>query len=236
MDPNTSSVWEACWDENSDQFYYWNVITGETTWDHPGTDQPSEDSNRELQRTNAIHTDDGVSPTSHSAYITDDITHPERVVISRYDCTESEDCASTSFVAEHEPSHSKHKKISTPYHGDQYGHPYVDVKNNSIQDTYTQDAKYIAVGTFNARTGRFQAPGSTASVLDFTPQERAFRQMGHYFDYDAWNDQQNMAHTSDTSAMGTSRKSKGKLSRKDIEKLKARRAEAKRKKQRWLFD
>lgn len=29
------TVWEACWDENSKNYYYWNTETDEVTWDNP---------------------------------------------------------------------------------------------------------------------------------------------------------------------------------------------------------
>ncbi|KAJ8662840.1 hypothetical protein O0I10_001016 [Lichtheimia ornata] len=32
---NASNVWTAAWDENSQAYYWWNMMTYETTWDNP---------------------------------------------------------------------------------------------------------------------------------------------------------------------------------------------------------
>ncbi|CDH54087.1 hypothetical protein RO3G_09719 [Lichtheimia corymbifera JMRC:FSU:9682] len=35
QESNASNVWTAAWDENSQAYYWWNMMTYETTWDNP---------------------------------------------------------------------------------------------------------------------------------------------------------------------------------------------------------
>ncbi|ORX47083.1 hypothetical protein BCR36DRAFT_405438 [Piromyces finnis] len=50
-----NSVWEACWDENTKNYYYWNTETDEVTWDNPfeGNEDKVETKNNEKKSDDA---------------------------------------------------------------------------------------------------------------------------------------------------------------------------------------
>ncbi|KAJ3414038.1 hypothetical protein HDV05_007163 [Chytridiales sp. JEL 0842] len=83
---------------------------------------------------------------------------------------------------------------------------------------------YTLAATFNSRTGRFQ-PAATLSS-NFTPAQKAHRQMSYYFDVDKYQEERNM----EKMMSGTKTKEGGvkkKLTRKELEMYKAKAKEKK---------
>lgn len=56
---DASNVWTAAWDENSQAYYWWNMVTYETTWENPYDKKPVEQVSS-----------DTASPTAQHAYPT----------------------------------------------------------------------------------------------------------------------------------------------------------------------
>ncbi|KAI9145396.1 hypothetical protein BKA69DRAFT_1051226 [Paraphysoderma sedebokerense] len=141
------------------------------------------------------------------------------------DTTSSTDVATDNTTANTEAStETASTNPSTTYDYSNYSYPYPTTSTSSTADSYVMSAN------FNSRSGKFQSETysmdpSSGSVDHFTAQAKAMRQMSHFFDYDGYLEQRNM----DKVSGGDGSRKKKKLTKKEIEKFKAKREEKKRK-------
>ncbi|KAI8970088.1 hypothetical protein BDF20DRAFT_889231 [Mycotypha africana] len=233
-------LWAPVWDPNAQAYYWWNMETNQTTWINP-EEEMAVTTSTETPDTTAAATERQTTeeaeaipeqPQSNDAHNPLDflLDRIDNVVKKKLDGTQDKDSSASAIddITASTPSLST-SDYSQYYYSQNPSSSYDSYYNTSSADPYTIQAH------FDPRTGRFK---SEIDVTRHNPENlsienRAKRQMQHYFDVDQYTEQVNAQRQ----MIAEGRVSKKKqLTRKEIEHFKKMKKEKKSRKAReWLL-
>lgn len=204
QEQETTSLWTPVWDDNAEAYYWWNTETNETTWIDPAS------------KDNDQHTAATDLPANASNPLDFLLDRIDKVVKKKLDNGEQVDPA------------------DLPGESLRYGSNYYNSCHQQME-AEGEEAAYTATAQFNARTGRFTTAQDATRLNpeNLTIENRAKRQMQHYFDVDSYTEQRNQQlATVEDGRVGK----KKQLTRKEVEYFKKMKKEKKSKKAReWLM-
>ncbi|CAO3635012.1 unnamed protein product [Cunninghamella echinulata] len=220
------AAWTQAWDDNSQAYYWWNTITYESSWEDPNgtstvavsTEDPTitsvtDDENNNNNNDTTTTTQEELNPYEAIANTELDsvLDTIDREVKAKLD---GKNTTTTTTNNAHSYNSSLSPSSSLNYNYNYY---------NTQQHQYGTMDPYRFQAHFNTKTGRFQTDSDTEQ---YTMESRAKRQMDHYFDSDAYQEQRNQQ---------LHRGQKRPLSKKDVERFKQAKKEKKINKMRgWL--
>ncbi|KAI5799202.1 hypothetical protein DFH27DRAFT_87478 [Peziza echinospora] len=201
--------WQAIWDDLHQAYYFYNAITGQSTWTNPRVPEATV---APVAPVTGIAVDSGVAPgvvPTEGLYATSTLEPPPE--------------GATGDVVPYtgEPGSEEAGYEPTYY---QLAHGITDPTALTAEDIANT---YASTGTFNRFTGKWQANKGPEQHND---ENKTRRQMEFYFDVDA------AANSHDGRSLKAERQMK-KLSKKELKAFREKRKEKKEQKRRaWLKD
>ena len=153
--------WQPVWDDGSQAYYFYNRLTGITTWANPRVPESTA-----TTTTTAMAAAPGVVVVV--------IDNEERAM------REGEVTTSADEIEDHHRPQRTHKGYDPSIHGDY--DPTADYAQEAPAEQ-EEETVYTAQGTFNRFTGKWQPTALTPD--NFNDENKSRRQMNAFFDVDA---------------------------------------------------
>ncbi|KAJ3105634.1 hypothetical protein HDU97_007841 [Phlyctochytrium planicorne] len=242
-----SSEWQAVYDENSQAWYWWNTVSGETTWEDPNgiakeeagkgqveEEEGEEESNDEKEEGEAEESkdtkEDGKgeqSTTAAADYYSSEAYY--NWYYSQMGMTQQA-ADGTAAVAPAAPAGANAAAAAAAAAYSTYqaynalSMPAIALGNQNQPSTagFFGPGDISMSATFNAKTGKFQ-PDRSGGESYFNPSAKAERQMAHFFDIDRYQEERNLMKLQEAMMP----QGKKKLTKKDIDKFKKKNKEKK---------